>query len=61
MLVNFLRRKNTLSSGKKNPHLSKSLYKHIYFQKVVYSCNNIVLNTKQLFAIKAIVVHLKLG
>jgi len=60
-LVNFLRRKNTFASGKKNPHLSKTLYKRIYALKSVYWFDYTVLNTKQLFAIKAIVGHRKLG
>lgn len=43
-----------LSPGKKNPHLSKSLYKHIYTLNCYLRTRNIVLNTKQLFANKAI-------
>ena len=49
----FFKRKITLSSGKKNPHLSKSLYKHICAKSAIFAQCNIVLYTQHLFAIMA--------
>jgi len=42
-------------TGKKNPHLSKSLYKNIMTKSTVFARMNIVFNTRQMFIIKGVV------